>query len=273
MTESINKIFVGGYTKSGTTFIGRALDILNGVYAKGELEYFRLFYRKLNGAFRSFNENIRLVNEEVYDGQGSILPLSKESLQALHEKIFLHIFFNGEAVPDDCVCVVEKTPRSIFSLKKINHIFPTAQVVCVYRDPEPVLRSLFRHLIDHRSSSFSDPNSKARRKLFNGFLENWDNYINILEDRQVDLHLVQYDRVAVDTAGFLDFAQEKILKTQLGLSAPIETLSKEHYLNNLPEEARAKSLVQIGQNKVQLSDEEFEKVAAKCRKPDVIFDF
>ena len=52
------KIFIGGYTKSGTTFIGRAFGLLNGVYAKGELDYFRIFYRGMEKMVVEYNENI-----------------------------------------------------------------------------------------------------------------------------------------------------------------------------------------------------------------------
>ncbi|NVK42686.1 MAG: sulfotransferase [Oceanospirillaceae bacterium] len=273
MTFPCKKIFVGGYTKSGTTFVGRAFDIINNVYAKGEEDYFRLVFHGMIDLARKFNENITVVNREVYDGFGSIPPIDPASMGDLQQKVFFHIFFGGKPMPEDCKAVVEKSPHNIFRLREISYAFPEAVNVCVYRPAEPVFRSLMRHMRDHRNPAYDDPESEARDLMLQGFCEKWPQYIQIIEQNRAKLKMVQYQSVADDTAGFLDFAQKEVIGEQWGLSAPVETLSKEHYLSTLPEEARKKSLVQTSAHKIVLSDKEKEAIAEHCSNPSIQFDF
>jgi len=273
MSFRYKKIFVGGYTKSGTTFVGRAFDIINGVYAKGEEDYFRLVFHGVNDLARKFNNNIEIVNREVYDGFGSIPPMGQTSLRHLQQKIFYHIFFGGQPMPNDCVATVEKSPHNIFRLKEIGFTFPAAINVCVYRPAVPVFASLIRHMRDHRNAGYGDAESELRINMLKGFCKRWQEYVRIIEENRAKLKMVQYQSVADDTAGFLDFAQTDIIGQKLGLSAPVETLTKEHYLSTLPPEAREKSLVQTSANKIKLTDAEKNMIADHCADPDITFDF
>lgn len=267
------KIFIGGYTKSGTTFIGRALGLFNGVYARGEMDYLRLFNKGLSDIIVSYNQNLEIVNREVYDGRGELMPVTVGRMRKLHEKIFPDLFFNGDDVPDDCRFMVEKSPRNIFSIQSIELIFPDAFNIVVYRDAAAVFPSLLRHMADHRDPGFHDPSSKARQKLFTKFLEVWPQYIDLIENYRAKLCAVRYQKAADDVQAFLEFAQQEILGEAPGLRAPIETLSKNHYLQSLPEQKRAKSLVQVGPSKMTLSDDEGAAIARLCRAPDIDYDF
>lgn len=273
MSFQCKKVFVGGYTKSGTTFVGRAFDIINGVYAKGEEDYFRLLFHGVTDLARKFNTNIGYVNKEVYDGFGSIPEIDRDSLRDLQQKIFYHIFFGGQPMPDDCVVTVEKSPHNIFRLKEIAYTFPEAVNVCVFRPPVPVFSSLMRHMRDHRNAGFDDPENKLRIDMLQNFCKRWPEYVTIIEENRAKLKMVQYQSVADDTAGFLDFAQTDIIGQKLGLSAPVETLTKEHYLSTLPPKAREKSLVQTSANKIKLTDAEKNMIADHCADPDITFDF
>lgn len=267
------KIFIGGYTKSGTTFVGRAFGLFNGVYAKGEQDYFRLFTKGMRDMVIKYNENITYVNKEVYDGQGTLEPLSADSFRDLHDKIFKHIFFAGQPVPSDCTTIVEKSPRNIYFVEDIEAIFPEAINVCVYREPLAVFRSLMRHMADHRDAGYVKPDFAPRVKMLKEFFTFWDRYISTVEKKRQILKVIQYDRAAENHQGLIDFIEKEILRHSPGLKAPVETLSKEHYLKSLPEEARAKSLVQTGPYKITLAKGEIKKIKKLCRDPNISFDF
>lgn len=273
MTKGPQKIFIGGYTKSGTTFIGRALGLFNNVYAKGELDYFRLFYTGLHDMVVAYNENLAIVNREVYDGHGDLDLVTVKNMRGLQDKVFQHLFFNGGDVPDDCKFIVEKSPRNIFHIAQIEKMFPDALNVCVYREPKTVFRSLVRHLADHRHTEFQNPAFQKRRELLNRFVKRWNRYIDIIETNREKLNLVRYQQASDDNQAFLDYAEKEILGFSNGLRAPVETLSKEHYLKSLPKENRAKSLVQTGPYKITLTDGETDTIGDRCREPDVSFDF
>lgn len=271
--QPVKKIFVGGYTKSGTTFIGRAFGLFNGVYAKGELDYFRLFHDGMGKLVQGYNNNIRVVNKEVYDGYGSLEPVDTASYRLLHDKMFKHLFFAGKPVPADCTTIVEKSPHNIYWYPKIRQLFPGAINLAVYRPPEQVFRSLMRHMMDHRDKNFVDPNFKKRQSMLRGFTERWAQLIEVLESNRPDLRVIQYATAAKDNEALIEFLGDKILGGSPGLEAPVESLSKESYLKSLPEEARAKSLVQTGPHKIRLTDQEIRYLMKNCPAPKITFDF
>lgn len=268
-----NMVFVGGYTKSGTTFIGRSLGIFKEVEAYGELDYFRICFSNIQNTAKKFAGNIKTVNEEVYDGNGSIPLVTNDSVRRLHQKTFFHLLLGGKGLNQGCQFVVEKSPRNIFHMKNIQYVFPGSTFVGIYRPADAVFKSLMRHMADHRDNEYANPDFKTRRDMLNGFLERWEKLIEIIETKRSDMQLVSYQSVADDTAGFLDYAKEKIFRADLELGAPIESLSKEAYLKSLPKERREKSLVQVGKSKIQLSEEELSILNENCRAPDVSFDF
>ncbi len=242
----IRKIFVGGYTKSGTTFIGRAFGLFEGVYARGELDYFRLFFDGLRELAVNYNTNVHYVNKEVYDGFGSLKQMDNDSFRKLHDKIFKHLFFNGEAVPGDCMTIVEKSPRNIFWVPGIVKTFPGSQILAVYRPPQPVFRSLVRHMMDHRDEKYADPNFPDRKEMLPKFVKRWQALMEILEKNRPHIQVMQYESAAKDNAALVEFLGAKVLGGSPTLKAPIESLSKESYLQSLPEEARAKAWFRSG---------------------------
>ena len=273
MKKPPKMVFIGGHTKSGTTFVGRALDLCNHVCVKGEMDYFRHFFEKMNGLANKYNASNEHVNREVYDGRGTLVSVDDVMMAEIHRSIFTKLYCAGTPVPDDSRFWVEKSPYNIFYTDAINILFPEATIVCVYREPKAVFRSLVRHLADHRGGAHNDLESKIRKDTMGSFIKRWGIYVRHLEKFRDRVTLVQYQRAADDKKGFLDFANKAIFKEDLGLRAPIDTLSKEYYLNSLPEEARAKSLVQAGPHKITLSDEELDLIERKCRPVNTAFDF
>ncbi len=274
MSFNGKKIFIGGYTKSGTTFVGRVFGLLNGVYAHGEEDYFRLVMPKVNELINEFNYNIGYVNREVYDDQGPIPQVTNQSGKLLHQKIFYHLFFGGQDIPEDCIATVEKSPRNAFYMAQIKFLFPDAQILCVYRDPIPVFASLMRHMADHRSPNYRDPDSEERRESLENFLVRWNAFCDTLEKRRELYIPIRYENVVADKAGFVDFIQKEMLQEDVGLSEPLEHLSKEYYLSTLPPEKRATSLVQIDPaRKIQLSEREQEAIKETCIIPSLDFAF
>lgn len=269
----IRKVFVGGYTKSGTTFIGRAFGLFKGVYAKGELDYFRLFNDGVGKLIQEYNRNIQIVNKEVYDGYGSLEPVSADSYRQLHDKMFKHLFFAGKNIPKDCEVIVEKSPHNVYWYPRIRVLFPNATNLAVYRPPQPVFRSLMRHMMDHRDKRFADPEFEKRKSMLQGFTQRWGQLITVLESNHPQLRVMQYESAAKDNEALIDFLGSKILGTSPELKAPIESLSKESYLKSLPKEAREKSLVQTGPHKITLSAQEIGILEKNCQPPKISFDF
>ncbi|WCL54007.1 sulfotransferase [Gimibacter soli] len=274
-TRRLDAVFIGGYTKSGTTLTGRAFDLINTVYAKGEFDFFRIFAERTGLLFKEYNKNIAIVNREVYDNRGSLNPVSTSLVRRIQRDIFLKVFFAGEQVPDDCQVIVEKSPRNVFHLAEIRAIFPASQNVIVYREPKAVFRSLCRHLADHRDPRYFDPDFDYRQQVLVKMERRWNNLTAIIEAESgaKDIHIVRYDAINADKAGFLDYVQKKILRRELGLKGPVSSLDKESYLASLPPEQREISLVQSSANRLSLSEREIEFIDSRMKLPEVEFDY
>ena len=268
-------VFIGGYTKSGTTYIGRAFDTLTGVYARGESDYFRLIFDSLHKSLVAYSKNIQVVNKEVYDDRGTLEPITNKRAQNIQSDLFTEIFFNGQGIPSDCRVIVDKSPRNIFHVDQIRFVFPHARIVCVFRDPVPVFQSLIRHMGDNRDKNYYDPTFKGRKDILDRFTEfRWPKYADILKREHGNLFVVRYDQAAKDPEGFLDFAETKVIGQKLGRDRGVETLTKDYYLASLPPEIRAKSLVQSDSvKKVTLTEEEKHRLVNTCEVPDIPFGF
>lgn len=271
---ALRTLFIGGYTKSGTTYLGRAFDTIEHVYTRGEMDYFRLLFQPIGRAFRDYNRNLDYVNREVYDGQGELEAVPAQYLCSLHRSLFTSLFFNGESVPEDARVLVEKSPRNVFHMAQIKIVFPRAEFVTIFREPLAVASSLIRHMTDHRGEEYGDPEHPARIELLDSFVEDrWPLYVSILNKRRAEMTLISYESAARDPGQLVDFIQSEILKApDWQRRSPPETLTKEAYLKGLPEAARAKSLVQTVKSN-RLSDSEISRIQAHCQVPDLDFDF
>ena len=266
-------IFIGGYTKSGTTFLGRTLEAFGGVYSRGEMDFLRLFAGSIPKIYAEYNQNLQYVNEEVYDGQGSLKPVTVGQQRRMLSRMFFDLFFNGEPVPNDCKLVIEKSPRNLFNILTAKNIFEVIRYVNIYRPAQPVFRSMMRHMADHRTEDYLDPNSDLRKKSLESFIGRWDRQIKIMEYLNGRVVQVQYDTVTADMQGFLDFANKRIFPEPLEQVMGVEKLTKEAYLQSLPPDRRETSLVQTKTNRIQLSDEEKTRLSKECAEPNVTFDF
>ena len=266
-------VFLGGYTKSGTTFLGRVLEAFEGVYSRGEMDYLRIFASSLANMYADFNSNIEIVNEEVYDGQGALKPIPAERQMAMQRALFFDLFFNGEPIPNDCRVVIEKSPRNLFNYPAAKELSVPINYINIYRPVMPVYKSLIRHLADHRSEEYHDPESEPRQTTLERFVTRWNRHVDILEYLSGKALLVQYEAITADLGGFLDFAATRIFQDQLRRIKDPEDLTKEAYLASLPPEKRAKSLVQTATTHIELSAFEKQRLENDCKAPNIVFDF
>jgi Sulfotransferase family len=272
-TQNPHVILIGGYTKSGTTFLGRVLSVFEGVYSKGEMDYLRIIAGPMKQVFAEYSRNIQIVNREVYDGYGSLAPLTEDQQTLLQRQLFTYIFFNGKPVPSDCRVMVEKSPNNVFNIMKAKHVFKTFTYMNIYRPGEPVFKSLMRHMADHRDPAYLNPDSKVRRSMLHGFEKRWQEYIRIINLIGSQGIQLSYDNIVADLQGFVDYLEHSVFQGKLARTAGPEGLTKETYLASLPPEKMEKSLVQAGPSKIELSDYERNLIAEKCGSPSVTFDF
>ena len=151
------------------------------------------------------------VNREVYDGNGSLEGVTVNGFREINDQLFLHIYFSGKPIPQDCDVIVEKSPHNIYWVKQILDIYPDAKFLGVYRKPEAVFRSLMRHMTDHRSEQFKDPSFERRKNMLNNFQKRWMKCVDALQTYRHRMHVIRYDTAAADNQGLIDFLQHELL--------------------------------------------------------------
>ena len=149
-------IFVVGNSRSGTTLIGRILDRHPDIYTFQEIHFFEeLWDPRADTEALDQEEAVRLmatlmdVEREGYLARrkpARYADEARERLAAVSDK--------GWSAPDVFAAVLayeaarhgarlpcDKTPRNIFYLKDILHLYPDARIIEMVRDPRDVLLS------------------------------------------------------------------------------------------------------------------------------------
>jgi len=149
-------IFVVGNSRSGTTLMGRILDRHPDIYTLQEVHFFEeLWDPRADPRALNQEEAVRLtatlmdVEREGYlarrkparyadEARELLAAVSVEVLTAPYVFAAVLAFEaarHGAGVPCD------KTPRNIFYLKDILHLYPDARIIEMVRDPRDVLLS------------------------------------------------------------------------------------------------------------------------------------
>jgi len=149
-------IFVVGYSRSGTTMLGRMLGLHSKVHTFGELH----FFEQLVG-IDEFSKNEPWTQEKALAVTEMLLTRSRDGFFAPHvqgkyksdalkimqtakslapKEIYLS-FLTSEAQRYGGVIACEQTPRYLFVVNEILKTFPNARVINMIRDPRDVVIS------------------------------------------------------------------------------------------------------------------------------------
>lgn len=182
-------IFIVGMSRSGTTMLGRVMGANKDVYTFEELHFFESLVSSedvQNNASVTDHSAKNMVTRLLTSSEENIFsePNAKKWEQASRDvlgglmapysmaevykkSIFWYTENKGKSIP------CEQTPRYIFSLKDIFHVFPNARIINMTRDPRDVLLSQKNKWRIAKHGSWKMPLSEAARV--------WSNYIPIIQ--------------------------------------------------------------------------------------------
>lgn len=149
-------IFVVGYSRSGTTMLGRILGLQSDVHTFDELH----FFEQLVG-FEEFSKNQPWPQEKALSVTERLLTRARdgffetyvqgkynsdalnilEASSSLGCKEIYEAFMKSEAQLNGCNIPCEQTPRYLFAVNEILQAYPNARVINMIRDPRDVVIS------------------------------------------------------------------------------------------------------------------------------------
>lgn len=140
--------FVGGFPKSGTTWVQMLLDAHPGIGCRGEGHLANRLAPALAGALQRHNALLANKHEHIFAGMPAFPEFSgQQSRYLLVSAIALLL---DAAHPDGKPVIGEKTPDNARHFATLASLFPAAKFVHVARDPRDCAVSAWFH--NHRTN-------------------------------------------------------------------------------------------------------------------------
>lgn len=200
-------VFVLGFPRSGTTFLGQVLDAHPLVTTMDEVE-------TLGEAGRSY-----LADEA---GLARLAAAPDAELETYRAAYWRRVRALG--VEPQGRVVVDKLPMNTLGLPVIARLFPQAKVVFVRRDPRDVILSCFRRQFTPSGMSFEFTSLEGAARYYDAVMRLAEAYQAALP---LDLKILRYEDLVADfpaeAAKLLDFlglSQDPALTAFAGAARP-----------------------------------------------------
>jgi tetratricopeptide (TPR) repeat protein len=200
-------VFVLGFPRSGTTFLGQVLGAHPQVTTMDEVE-------TLGDAGRSY-----LADEA---GLARLAAAPEAELEGYRAAYWRRVRAMG--VEPEGRVVVDKLPMNTLGLPLIARLFPQAKVVFVRRDPRDVLLSCFRRQFTPSGMSFEFLSLEGAARYYDAVMTLAEAYRAALP---LDLSVLRYEGLVADfpaetgkLLAFLDLAQDPAVTGFAGAAKP-----------------------------------------------------
>ena len=210
--------FVVGAQKSGTTWLQRSLNSMEGVHCLGEGHFIDQLVQPCAEAVRSYNQTMQLVGERVYGGEGfyDTIPIP-EFLQVMRDWILAMLLRNVDADPQSILAIGDKTPAHSIHIPTLRALFPEARYVHMLRDGRDAAVSAFHHQ-QRILRQMGQDNPKA--PVDSGALDMFAKWAQCTravlkaEKTGVAVHTVRYEEMLIDPAQCLEACLNHIIPDQ-----------------------------------------------------------
>jgi Tfp pilus assembly protein PilF len=180
ISAAAGHVFVLGFPRSGTTFLGQVLDAHPQVTTMDEVE-------TLGEAGRSY-----LADEA---GLARLAAAPQGELEPCRAAYWRRVRAMG--VEPEGQVVVDKLPMNTLGLPLIARLFPQAKVVFVRRDPRDVILSCFRRQFTPSGMSFEFLSLEGAARYYDAVMTLAEAYRAALP---LDLQVVRYEDLVADFA-------------------------------------------------------------------------
>ena len=196
--------FIVGAQKSGTTWLQRSLNSIEGVHCLGEGHFIDRLMLPITRVLRDYNELMGLVAERVYEGKSYYQPILDDEYRQLMRQLILHRMVQStKADPTTITAIGDKTPAHSFHIDILRVLFPEARFIHMLRDGRDVAVSAFHHK-DRvlRKIGKNNPNADLNQEA-PSLLHKWAEFTRAVlkaEDNGHTIHTVRYELMLVNPA-------------------------------------------------------------------------
>ena len=140
--------FIVGAQKSGTTWLQKSLNSIDGIHCLGEGHFIDKLLMPMAQTRYEYNQMMQVVQQRVYEGQGSdcYAPVPDQEFFGLMQSWILNIMLRNARAPRDSILALgDKTPANSFHIPGLKQLFPRSRFIHILRDGRDVAVSAFRH--------------------------------------------------------------------------------------------------------------------------------
>jgi len=138
--------FIVGAQKSGTTWLQKSLNSIEGIHCLGEGHFIDKLLMPMTQTRYDYNQMMQVVQQRIYDGEGFYGPVPDQEFFGLMRTWILQIMIRSAGAPKDSILALgDKTPANSFHIPTLKRLFPGSRIIHILRDGRDVAVSAFHH--------------------------------------------------------------------------------------------------------------------------------
>jgi len=192
--------FVVGAQKSGTTWLQKSLNSVEGIHCLGEGHFVDKLLLPLAQTRHEYNKMMQVVRHRIYEGEGSYDGIPDQELFALTRSWILNIMLRNANAPQETILALgDKTPGHSFHLPTLKQLFPGARFLHILRDGRDVAVSAFHHR--QRIQLENGQDGGKLQEEAHQYLAKWAGVARAIrkaESNGIPVHTVRYESMLED---------------------------------------------------------------------------
>ena len=200
--------FIVGAQKSGTTWLQKSLNSIEGIHCFGEGHFIDKLLMPMTQTRYDYNKMMEVVQQRVYNGEGFYGPIPDQEFISLMRSWILQIMVRTAGTSAEAMLALgDKTPANSFHIPTLKRIFPRARFLHILRDGRDVAVSAFHHR-DRIQKDATKPSNIALELQEEApqLLSKWAGSTRAVQKAEkmgIPVHTVRYEAMLTDSAACL----------------------------------------------------------------------
>ena len=197
--------FIVGAQKSGSTWLQKSLNSLEGFHCLGEGHFINKLLMPMAQSLHEYNKMMQVVQRRVYEGEGFYTPVPEgEFLSTMRGWILTMMVRNAKAHQDQILALGDKTPANSFHIPTLKQLFPRCRFIHLLRDGRDVAVSAYHHRerIQAEAGQTGDSLDASAAQL----LSTWAGCTRAIRKAQmagIPIHTVRYEAMLENSEAIL----------------------------------------------------------------------
>ena len=205
--------FIVGAQKSGTTWLQKSLNSVEGIHCLGEGHFVDKLLLPMAQTRHEYNKMMQVVDHRIYEGEGFYGGIPDQELFGLTRSWILNIMVRNAKAPQDTILALgDKTPGHSFHLPTLKQLFPAARFLHILRDGRDVAVSAFHHR--QRIQQGNGHNGGDLQTEVHQYLAKWAGVTRAIRKAErggIPVHTVRYEAMLNDSLTSLRGCVEHLL--------------------------------------------------------------